>query len=84
MIADFHGSGFWYCVWKHNIPWAIAEGAGKAASLLSQGHAAIGLPGISAGYRTPKDEFGKKIGKSYLHEELKDFRHTRESFQVLL
>ncbi|WP_375494253.1 MobF family relaxase, partial [uncultured Nostoc sp.] len=66
-------SGFWYCVWKHNIPTAIAEGAKKAASLLSQGHAAIGLPGISAGYRTPKDEFGKKIGKSYLHEELAVF-----------
>ncbi|WP_228013572.1 AAA family ATPase, partial [Nostoc edaphicum] len=66
-------SGFWYCVWKHNIPCAIAEGAKKAASLLSQGHAAIGLPGISSGYRTPKDEFGKKIGKSYLHEELAVF-----------
>jgi conjugative relaxase-like TrwC/TraI family protein len=66
-------SGFWYCVWKHNIPCAIAEGAKKAASLLSQGHAAIGLPGISAGYRTPKDEFGKKIGKSYLYEELAVF-----------
>ena len=66
-------SGFWYCVWKHNIPCALAEGAKKAASLLSQGHAAIGLPGISAGYRTPKDEFGNKIGKSYLHEELAVF-----------
>ncbi len=66
-------SGFWYCVWKHNIPCALAEGAKKAASLLSQGHAAIGLPGISSGYRTPKDEFGKKIGKSYLHEELAVF-----------
>jgi hypothetical protein len=66
-------SGFWYCVWKYNLPCAIAEGAKKAASLLSQGHAAIGLPGISAGYRTPKDEFGKKIGKSYLHEELAVF-----------
>ncbi|MCC5654632.1 relaxase domain-containing protein [Nostoc sp. XA013] len=66
-------SGFWYCVWKYNLPCAITEGAKKAASLLSQGHAAIGLPGISAGYRTPKDEFGKKIGKSYLHEELAVF-----------
>ncbi|MHC5820144.1 MAG: MobF family relaxase [Nostoc sp.] len=66
-------SGFWYCVWKYNIPATITEGAKKAASLLSQGHAAIGLPGISAGYRTPKDEFGKKIGKSYLHEELAVF-----------
>ncbi|MBC1221005.1 MobF family relaxase [Nostoc sp. UCD120] len=66
-------SGFWYCVWKYNLPCAIAEGAKKAASLLSQGHATIGLPGISAGYRSPKDEFGKKIGKSYLHEELAVF-----------
>ncbi len=66
-------SGFWYCVWKYNIPCAITEGAKKAASLLSQGHAAIGLPGISAGYRSPKDEFGNKIGKSYLHEELAVF-----------
>jgi len=66
-------SGFWYCVWKYNLPITIAEGAKKAASLLSQGHAAIGLPGISAGYRSPKDEFGRKIGKSYLREELAVF-----------
>ncbi len=66
-------SGFWYCVWKYNIPVTITEGAKKAASLLSQGYAAIGLPGISAGYRSPKDEFGNKIGKSYLHEELAVF-----------
>ncbi|MBW4426937.1 MAG: relaxase domain-containing protein [Nostoc desertorum CM1-VF14] len=66
-------SGFWYCVWKYNLPCALAEGAKKAASLLSQGHITIGLPGISAGYRSPKDEFGKKIGKSYLHEELAVF-----------
>ncbi|WP_224095849.1 DUF3854 domain-containing protein [Nostoc sp. MS1] len=43
-------SGFWYCVWKHNIPVTITEGAKKAASLLSQGHAAIGLAGINGGY----------------------------------
>ncbi|RCJ19075.1 hypothetical protein A6770_32360 [Nostoc minutum NIES-26] len=48
-------SGFWYCVWKHDIPIIVTEGAKKAASLLSQGHAAIGLPGINASYRT-KDE----------------------------
>ncbi len=66
-------SGFWYCVWKYNIPITITEGAKKAASLLSQGYAAIGLPGISAGYRNPKDDFGNKIGKLYLHEELAVF-----------
>ncbi|WP_375471377.1 MobF family relaxase, partial [uncultured Nostoc sp.] len=74
-------SGFWYCVWKYNIPCAIAEGAKKAASLLSQGHAAIGLPGISAGYRTPKSEFGNKVGKSYLHEELAVFATPNRVFK---
>ncbi|MBD2451143.1 relaxase domain-containing protein [Nostoc sp. FACHB-152] len=65
--------GFWFCVWKHNLPVTITEGAKKAASLLSQGHIAIGLPGISAGYRSPKDEEGRKIGKSYLADELAVF-----------
>ncbi|MFN6499025.1 MAG: DUF3854 domain-containing protein [Nostoc sp. DedQUE01] len=46
--------GFWYCVWKHNIPISITEGAKKAASLLSQGHAAIGLAGINGGYYKTK------------------------------
>lgn len=45
-------SGFWYCVWKYNLSVTITEGAKKAACLLSQGHAAIGLPGIYAGYRS--------------------------------
>ncbi|MCC5618793.1 relaxase domain-containing protein [Nostoc sp. CHAB 5836] len=74
-------SGFWYCVWKYNIPTTITEGAKKAASLLSQGYAAIGLPGISAGYRTTKDEFGNKIGKSYLHEELAVFATPNRLFK---
>ncbi len=64
-------SGFWYCVWKHNIPITITEGAKKAASLLSQGHAAIGLPGIYSGYRS-KNAQGEKI-KARLHEELAVF-----------
>jgi hypothetical protein len=53
-------SGFWYCVWKHDVPIIVTEGAKKAASLLSQGYAAIGLPGINAGYRT-KDEQSNPI-----------------------
>ncbi|ACC85322.1 DUF3854 domain-containing protein [Nostoc punctiforme] len=47
-------SSFWYCVWKHNIPVSITEGAKKAASLLSQGDAAIGLAGINGGYYKTK------------------------------
>ncbi|MEJ1933549.1 DUF3854 domain-containing protein, partial [Nostoc sp. NIES-2111] len=73
-------SGFWYCVWKHNVPIIITEGAKKAASLLSQGHAAIGLPGISSGYRTPKNEWGQKMGESYLAPELAVFAtNSRET-----
>ncbi|MBD2303268.1 DUF3854 domain-containing protein [Nostoc sp. FACHB-87] len=64
-------SGFWYCVWKHNVPITITEGAKKAASLLSQGYAAIGLPGIYAGYRS-KDELGNQI-QPVLHDELAVF-----------
>ncbi len=63
--------GFWYCAWKYNLPVTITEGAKKAASLLSQGHVAIGLPGIYAGYRS-KDEQGRPI-KAHLHEELAVF-----------
>jgi len=69
--AEDRASGFWYCVWKHNIPITITEGAKKAASLLSQGHAAIGLPGIYAGYRS-KDEHGYDIVPR-LHSELAVF-----------
>ncbi|BAY14080.1 MobF family relaxase [Calothrix sp. NIES-2098] len=64
-------SGFWYCVWKHNLPVTITEGAKKAASLLSQGHPAIGLPGIYAGYRS-KDDSGEKM-KARLMDELAVF-----------
>ncbi|WP_256875267.1 DUF3854 domain-containing protein [Nostoc sp. C052] len=75
-------SGFWYCVYKHNIPLVITEGAKKAASLLSQGHAAIGLPGISSGYRSPKNEWGKKIGDSYLADELAVFATKSRVFKI--
>ncbi|BAY95932.1 MULTISPECIES: AAA family ATPase [unclassified Tolypothrix] len=64
-------SGFWYCVWRHNLPVTITEGAKKAASLLSQGHPAIGLPGIYAGYRS-KDEKREKM-KARLMDELAVF-----------
>ncbi|MBN3922665.1 DUF3854 domain-containing protein [Nostoc sp. NMS4] len=75
-------SGFWYCVCKHNIPLVITEGAKKAASLLSDGHAAIGLPGISSGYRSPKNEWGKKIGDSYLADELAVFATSGREIKI--
>lgn len=42
---------FWWWVWKHNVPVIITEGAKKAGCLLTQGYAAIALPGIWNGRR---------------------------------
>ncbi len=65
--------GFWHWVWKCNLPITITEGAKKAGCLLTAGYAAIGLPGINGGYRTPKDSEGNRTGKSYLIPDLKYF-----------
>jgi hypothetical protein len=63
--------GFWQWFMAHpEIPLCITEGAKKAGALLSAGYVAVGLPGINNGYRTPKDERGKRIGKSHLIPQL--------------
>ncbi|MBD2123263.1 plasmid replication protein, CyRepA1 family [Trichocoleus sp. FACHB-262] len=47
--------GFWHWVWKYNVPVILTEGEKKAGCLLTQGYAAIALPGIFNGYRkTPQ------------------------------
>ncbi len=43
--------GFWHWVWKSNLPIILTEGEKKAGCLLTQGYAAISLPGIFNGYR---------------------------------
>src|SRR4028119_1573484 len=43
--------GFWEWVKNTNCPVILTEGEKKAAALISQGYAAIGLPGINSGYR---------------------------------
>jgi len=68
---DGEALGFWAWVLENNIPITITEGAKKAGALLSAGYAAIALPGITQGYRTPKDDAGNKIGSSYLIPDLK-------------
>ncbi len=66
--------GFWRWVINHpEIPVCLTEGAKKAGALLSAGYVAIALPGINNGYRTPKDETGKRIGKSFLIPQLQVF-----------
>ena len=63
--------GFWQWLSdRPEIPLCITEGAKKAGALLSAGYAAIALPGINNGYRTPKDGNGKRIGKSHLIPQL--------------
>ncbi|MGF1493306.1 MAG: plasmid replication protein, CyRepA1 family [Microcoleaceae cyanobacterium] len=63
--------GFWEWIDRHpEIPLCITEGAKKAGALLTAGYAAIALPGIHNGYRTPKDAWGNRIGKSRLIPQL--------------
>ncbi len=57
--------GFWQSVVDDKtFPITFTEGAKKAASLISNGKAAIGLPGIRGGYRTPIDANGNRQLKS--------------------
>ena len=67
-------SAFWqWVIANPQIPIILTEGVKKAAAILSCGYAAIALPGIYSGIRTPKDEFGEKDGDSYLIPQLKAF-----------
>lgn len=62
---------FWQWLMENpTIPLCITEGAKKAGALLSAGYAAIALPGVHNGYRTPKNEQGERIGKSRLIPQL--------------
>ncbi|BAY19585.1 hypothetical protein NIES21_54480 [Anabaenopsis circularis NIES-21] len=64
--ANGEAVGFWQWVMEQNIPVIICEGAKKAAALLSQGYAAIAIPGITSGYRVVKDGFGKVTSRQLI------------------
>lgn len=71
IIQESADLGFWQWLISHpEVPLCITEGAKKAGALLSAGYGAVALPGINNGYRTPKDQFGTRIGKSYLIPQL--------------
>ena len=53
--------GFWDWVKTSNCPIVLTEGEKKACCLISRGYAAIGLPGITTGYRVT--ERGETITK---------------------
>jgi Domain of unknown function (DUF3854)/Origin of replication binding protein len=74
--------GFWQWVRDCNIPVIICEGVKKAAALLSEGYAAIGIPGITSAYRVVKDRFGKVISRQLI-SDLAAFADFRSNFQSL-
>ena len=66
--------GFWaWIIANPKIPVIITEGAKKAGAIITASYVAIALPGISNGYRQPKDGHGKKIGSPTLISQLKVF-----------
>ncbi len=74
ITPDGEAKGFWFWVLNNpQLPLTVTEGIKKAESILTQGFIAIALPGVNNGYRTPKDDSGRKIGKSHLIPRLKKF-----------
>jgi len=75
--------GFWsWVLSRPSIPICITEGAKKAGALLTAGYAAIALPGVNGGYRTPRDELGQRIGKSHLIAPLEALAHRNRTFYI--
>jgi Domain of unknown function (DUF3854) len=81
ITSDGEAGGFWQWVMQQNIPLIICEGVKKAAALLTQGYAAIGIPGITSSYRVVKDEFGK-VTRRQLIPDLATFAVTKRSFYI--
>ncbi|MEH2274616.1 MAG: plasmid replication protein, CyRepA1 family [Nostoc sp.] len=81
ITPDGEVGGFWQWVMQQNIPLLICEGVKKAATLLTQGYAAIAIPGITSGYRVVKDEFGK-VTRRQLIPDLAAFAITKRSFYI--
>ncbi|WYL99422.1 MAG: plasmid replication protein, CyRepA1 family [Gloeotrichia echinulata CP02] len=79
--ANGEAVGFWEWVREQNIPVVICEGVKKAAALLTQGYAAIAIPGITSGYRVVKDEFGK-VTRRQLIPDLAVFAIKQRSFYI--
>ncbi|NMG07109.1 plasmid replication protein, CyRepA1 family [Brasilonema sp. UFV-L1] len=81
IACNGEAEGFWQWVMKRNIPVIICEGVKKAAALLTQGYAALAIPGITSGYRVIKDDFGKVITRQLI-PDLAAFAITRRIFYI--
>ncbi|WP_414581986.1 plasmid replication protein, CyRepA1 family [Scytonema sp. PCC 10023] len=81
IACNGEAEGFWQWVMEQNIPVMICEGVKKAAALLTQGYAALAIPGITSGYRVIKDDFGKVITRQLI-PDLAAFANTRRIFYI--
>jgi Domain of unknown function (DUF3854) len=81
ITEDGEAVGFWQWVMESNIAIIICEGVKKAAALLTQGYAAIAIPGITSGYRVIKDEFGK-VTRRQLIPDLAIFAKNKRNFYI--
>ncbi|MEI2583602.1 plasmid replication protein, CyRepA1 family [Scytonema sp. PRP1] len=81
IACNGEAEGFWQWVMEQNIPVMICEGVKKAAALLTQGYAALAIPGITSGYRVIKDRFGKVITRQLI-PDLVAFANTRRIFYI--
>jgi hypothetical protein len=76
---------FWEWAIEINLPITITEGAKKAACLISAGYACIGLPGITGGVRTSREDgngFKEKCAP-YLIPELEIFVTTGRRVNIV-
>ncbi|MEM7726475.1 MAG: plasmid replication protein, CyRepA1 family [Cyanobacteria bacterium P01_A01_bin.45] len=80
-LPDTEARGFWRWVMQYNIPLVICEGVKKAATLLSQGYAAIAIPGINSGYRVTRDDFGRVVNRQLI-PDLAAFTITKRSIYI--
>ncbi|NMG18493.1 plasmid replication protein, CyRepA1 family [Brasilonema bromeliae] len=81
ITTNGEAEGFWQWVMERNIPIIICEGVKKAAALLTQGYAALAIPGITSGYRVIKDDFGKVISRQLI-PDLAAFANTGRIFYI--
>ncbi|WP_016951347.1 plasmid replication protein, CyRepA1 family [Anabaena sp. PCC 7108] len=81
ITEDGEAVGFWQWIMASNIAIIICEGVKKAAALLTQGYAAIAIPGITSGYRVIKDEFGK-VTRRQLIPDLAIFAKNKRNFYI--
>ncbi len=77
-------TNFWsWLIANPSVPLCITEGAKKAGTLLSAGYPAIALPGVNNGYRTPKDNNGRKIAKAHLIPQIQLFAQPDREIYIV-